>query len=1181
MNLIYGTDKYFIGAVKFFDTNKDFGFIASNNCNIPLSKYNQDFYVCSESFIENEAKKEGKIVVFQVEKQDNGKKRAVNVRRFTKSDTDIQLALSYYGNHEYIKHKNNKKINLYSHLNTPLEMVAEKVKCIVEDDINRSPKKTAKHFKFFVEHYKQDEYSKDRYIFDRQFSKKEKSIWNSLLSIFTDEERLAVLNIYPTLVKYFNDVTLIKTWLEHKLNSESNLSDWQDVKNIFEYIPKECEEFAQQRIETLVDEKIKEVFEELSQRSDIFDDDLNFNESNIYCQKWDFGMHVDYGKHNAVYKLWSYLHLTPKEYYDEKAECLASVKTNRFRKNLNTFIEKQHDAYERNKFFSYLKKLSEDDIRSFKKEITSSITPILDNAIDEREYTRVIDYIKQLTIIGEDFFNSYKHKLLPLLKDTLKESLLNATSNNKSNFFSIYEHYTSIYKKTEKETIQQELIPTLKKSQSIHVLSMASSKYAWLSIEEALTLSEQIVSQWCYEDINRFVRNELNLFNHSLEFADIIIARAIELIGTIPLTHPFNGTPLIEHYSIHSSKEGNCSFLNDLKKLIPKGQCSPKWEGYIDSLPLNDLLILFENKVISSASKNFIELIINDISIDGVYIDKARWYSKPSLSNETYTMVLKTTTENLFPPIAKRLLSMNMTDENVALAVLLTELMQANKPNSNSDHDICRKWETNFTNQIQDFKKTNTINQRLAVIWWAVHSKTTTSSASLTEVFTILPPYLQIKIVKKLFKSMSEGKVHYTAESLYNLVSNGKNPTCFPLEIAFSYLKLREKDQSKTLNDNIMLKLLDGRDDTNEWIGIRSIMTQCSGRWSAKNIHDDISNRKRYSYFNGIISKAQDGKLRIFIPYNMVDKDGNIQNYNNKYYRHAKRLTQITYKENEYQVVNEQHGDSYYFDISYEVELFALARPFNFKYNGLENYIEFETEEEDNEEFCECRLSKRVDVCHNIAFYWCGNKPCFRQPIRFHTEDEWENYTILDFMRILGICPDYKNKNGEQTKFGHYIILSSYLKRFSKFYEHLKCRECGKLLKPSENITNFESKAVAKFSCSNKSCNQKDDVYLNHCFNKQRCNAIIDSRDSKQCPNEQYICPECGACCSTENFRHRISNLQMTGGQIRSGLIDFVENDLGHWEKKEYYCYKCGKRMDSKSDEYYVCPDCNTKYDHN
>ena len=49
MKLLYGEEKFFIGAVKFFDASKDFGFIASNNCNMPTPKYNQDFYELEKS----------------------------------------------------------------------------------------------------------------------------------------------------------------------------------------------------------------------------------------------------------------------------------------------------------------------------------------------------------------------------------------------------------------------------------------------------------------------------------------------------------------------------------------------------------------------------------------------------------------------------------------------------------------------------------------------------------------------------------------------------------------------------------------------------------------------------------------------------------------------------------------------------------------------------------------------------------------------------------------------------------------------------------------------------------------------------------------------------------------------------------------------------------------------------
>jgi cold shock CspA family protein len=1186
MKLIYGEDKYFIGAVKFFDTNKDFGFIASNNCNMPSPKYNQDFYVCSASFIEDEAKKEGQIVVFQVAKQDDGKKRAVNVRCITKSDEDAQLALSYYGDHEYIEYKDNRKINLYTYTFKPLGMVADKVRRIIEEDAERSPEKTSEHFKFFVGHYKQKQHSKDRYIFDRQFYTDDKIIWDSLLSIFTNEEKLEVLRFFSSIVKYFSDTNLIRQWLENKLSNNCSLSNLQEIVETYDFIPPEYVDFSKLKIEQIVDSPIKELLKELSLRSDISKEDLDDNlDNNLDNDFWT--ENSDSEKNKLLDNLQAYLRLTSKQYKKEKTNCLTSVKKNRFKEELRAFVEKQYGAYGRNNFFTYLNNLATEDFLSFKEELVLSISSIIDKAIEENKYWQVVDDIRQLTVMGEEFLNPYRQKLLPLIKDKLKELLrtnLNTPYRIESDFFSAYEHYSSIYEKAEKVKIKQELILILRGTQSIGVLSEVSTGlHTWLSIDEALALSKQIISQWDYAKLKEFVKHESCLFNHSIEFADIVIAKAREVIEDIPLSHFFDGTPLKDgenmHYPRYPERE-NCLFLNNLKKLIPDDNDSSEWDNYIKSRSTDDLLILFEHDVITSLPENTIEIIINAISLNGVYADKERWYIQPSLKNKTYAKVLESTKVNLFPLIARRLQSLEMTDENVALAVLLTELMTANMPGGDSDYHTRRNWETSFTSQIQNFKKTNNINQRLAVIWWAVHSKTTTSAASLTEVFAFLPPYLQIKIVKKLFKSMSEGKIHHTAESFYNLISNGERPICFPLEIAFTYLKLREKDQKKTLDNNVMLQLLKGREDTGEWIGIRSIVTQCSGRWEVSRLPDDRRNWKRNNYFNGVISKIEDGRLKVFIPQKMIDEYGNIQDYRNKHYARAIQQIQITYKKNEYEIVNEPNGVSYYFDEAYEVELFAIARPFNFKYNGLNNFVEFKTKEEDQEEFCECRLSDKVDKYHGIAFYWCGNKPCFRPPVTFRTDDEWEYYTILDFMRILGINPDYINRNGYRTKFGHYIILSSYLKSFAKFYEHLKCRECGKLMKPS-GITNFTSRAVTEFSCTNDNCKKKGFiVYLNHCFNKQKCNATIDSRDSKQCPNGQYICPECGACCSTENFRLRISHLHMTGGVVSDRLRTFVEHDLGHWEKHEYFCYKCGNAMQMRSDDHYVCPNCDTEYDH-
>lgn len=132
-------------------------------------------------------------------------------------------------------------------------------------------------------------------------------------------------------------------------------------------------------------------------------------------------------------------------------------------------------------------------------------------------------------------------------------------------------------------------------------------------------------------------------------------------------------------------------------------------------------------------------------------------------------------------------------------------------------------------------------------------------------------------------------------------------------------------------------------------------------------------------------------------------------------------------------------------------------------------------------------------------------------------------------------------------------------------------------MKPID-ISNFAFHAVTEFSCENEQCSQKGfKVYLNHCFNKQRCDETIDSRDSMKCPNGQYICPQCGACCSTENFRQRISNLNATGGYISERLKLFVDNGLGHWEKDEYFCYQCGRPL-TNEDGKYKCNNCGVLY---
>ena len=88
---------------------------------------------------------------------------------------------------------------------------------------------------------------------------------------------------------------------------------------------------------------------------------------------------------------------------------------------------------------------------------------------------------------------------------------------------------------------------------------------------------------------------------------------------------------------------------------------------------------------------------------------------------------------------------------------------------------------------------------------------------------------------------------------------------------------------------------------------------------------------------------------------------------------------------------------------------------------------------------------------------------------------------------------------------------------------------------------------------------------------------IIDvDQVSTHCPNGWYICAEdnCGACCSSATSNRRKDNLLMTGGAISSRLNNMVIENKGHYEKDEWYCYRCGNKLDTKIKKK-ICMKCN------
>ena len=1201
MEKIAYSGRLFLGVVKFFDSSKGFGFIASNHCGMPLhSAYKQDFYVNSESFAEEEAKAEGRIVVFQILEQRKGREKAINVRSITKSDEDIQLVLSYYGEYEKVEINDGRIINLYDFCFRPRKLIAQKVIGIIQKDKERSPETTFKHVEFFLKHYKVGTSIKEKFVFDRDFEKEEKQIWVDFFAIFTNEEWLEILKAYPSACRYVTSDNVFEKWIENidfghvddylPTNSNKRRSRSYDIygfieyqrklieyKDILELLPLPYRAKCLTRFQKFVDQVITKTIHW------VLENDYTFETSVL---------------DDSIARL---LRLTPNKHEQEIENARECIRNKCIIKEFHRYFSfpSERNARMVNQTLNHISDAQKD---ACLKEIMPSMLDFINEKIDEDKLEIVIDTLNAFTFIGEEFRSSISNRLIPILEEkfccSIRESIENKTGLT-LNFKNTYLHLTKLFDKTIEQRLRSEIVKLMHGANNIEMISNCSSgrNNVWLTTEEAHLMAEAIVKEWKYEDFSNFFRNNFSnnyssteLFTRTEDLCMLIADYAFKLIKAFSLSEFFDGSPAYTAecnqqtpfgniwHNRRSAEAENIKFLEHLIKLLPNGKKHPLWQTYINERSNIDLLVLYDKGLVDTLPLNIIEDVVNEITLDNVLADKERWYTRPILPDGPIKKILTNADDSLFAAIAKRLTTLSLTESDIPLAVLLIELMKINKPNDMKDWEE-REWDRVFAQRLKAFRASLPSDSKLAVLLWAVHFQSSGSMALLRDFFHLLPPYVQIRVVKRLFSAIATGKFMQTAASLYELIGGDIHQICFPLEIVFAYLMRREKDPSATLDNNIMLSLLDGREDHPEWIGIRQMITECYGRWQVYELPDNRSNYKRGSFFNGIIKEGQDNKLIVFVPNKMVDEHGNIQNYNNKYYTDIQELIKISYDDSEYQKATIQNGIEYIFNQSYKIDLFSVARAYNLKYNRLNNYVGFEKKENENDVFCECRVADALDNWFGISFYWCGNRPCFRQPIRFMLDSEWERYTILDFMRILHIPTDYINQKGKVIRYGHYIILSAYLKGFAKFYEHLKCRECGKLMKPL-HITNFASRAVNQFQCADERCSGHGEiVYLNHCFNKQKCNATIDSRDSKQCPNDQYICSECGACCSTENFQRRISHLQMTGGDISRRLIEFVQYDLGHWEKHEFYCYKCGKPMTNINGHYY-CADCGSEYNH-
>jgi len=186
-----------------------------------------------------------------------------------------------------------------------------------------------------------------------------------------------------------------------------------------------------------------------------------------------------------------------------------------------------------------------------------------------------------------------------------------------------------------------------------------------------------------------------------------------------------------------------------------------------------------------------------------------------------------------------------------------------------------------------------------------------------------------------------------------------------------------------------------------------------------------------------------------------------------------------------------------------------------------------------------------------LEFWWCANQLCYKPFRKEHTPEEWEKYSLLDFLKILNV--DFKEAD--------YEIYLSLINKANRFLKHLKCRKCDHILRPIRQ-SNYAFYGVNNFHCTTENCLEKGkSIYLTHCLNG-RCGHEIDSRDAVRCRPEGidserygwYVCNYCNSCCSSHAIDMRKSNLSKRGQEYHG-------HEKGHKEAGIISCDKCGESM--------------------
>lgn len=230
--------------------------------------------------------------------------------------------------------------------------------------------------------------------------------------------------------------------------------------------------------------------------------------------------------------------------------------------------------------------------------------------------------------------------------------------------------------------------------------------------------------------------------------------------------------------------------------------------------------------------------------------------------------------------------------------------------------------------------------------------------------------------------------------------------------------------------------------------------------------------------------------------------------------------------------------------------------------------------------YCAPTLSEANNPAIDLPFFWCRGKECFHNNLGNQTlaeQSDWHHYSLYHMVEIIGFPKLHMTPGGyepDNVVRGFIAVTNKAMQKFKR----LKCRGCGHLMF-TDKSSGFNRHNY--YSCINPNCPEACmPVYLNFCY---KCkNGLIDSRDTKRCPNGWYICPTCLACCDDEQYERQAQRYRILNRPVPERIARMLGH--GHNDKGEYFCPICGGPIEIIVDEHYGekrrgCPRCHKIFD--